>query len=336
MKPWFAAALERNWYAPRPQRWLMPFAGLYGLVVRLRRFAYRRGWLESRHAGVPVLVVGNITVGGTGKTPLTLELIARLQARGRRVGVVSRGYGGHAKTYPLAVTANTPAREAGDEPVLLARRSTAAVAVDPRRARAALWLVQEAQVNIVIADDGLQHYALARDAEIAVTSGRRGMGNGVLLPGGPLRESAQRLAAVDLHLVQGSGRDFWLVPGRIYRLDGHAGDKTLADFAGTTVHAVAGIGDPARFFGMLRAYDLDVIEHPMPDHHFYTAADLDFGDTRVVLLTEKDAVKCPDLARPQHWVVAADLACAPACERRIDALLDRLCGIPEAQPAIQA
>jgi tetraacyldisaccharide 4'-kinase len=328
----FAAALQCSWYAKRPWLWLWPFAGVYGGIVGLRRGAYRRGWRASVHPGVPVLVVGNITVGGSGKTPLTLELAARLAGRGRRVGIVARGYGGRSAHYPLAVTAATPAATAGDEPVLLARRGAAAVAVDPNRARATCWLVEHRGVDFVIADDGLQHYPLARDAEIAVMDARRGPGNGYLLPAGPLREPVSRLAAVDLILVLGPDRDFWLTPGALRRLDGQNNSRMLGAFTGATVHAVAGIGDPARFFAMLRGFAIDIIEHAMPDHHAYTAADLDFGDDYPVLMTEKDAVKCVEFADPRHWVVPVALAFAPAVEARVETLQDRLC----AQPGIGA
>ena len=319
------AALERSWYA-RNGAWpvLRPLAWLFGRVVDLRRQLYRRGWLASEAVGVPVLVVGNITVGGSGKTPLTLALIDKLQARGVRVGVVSRGYGGQSDHYPLDVDKHTAAASAGDEPVMMAMQSSARVVVDPRRPRGARRLVEQG-VDIVIADDGLQHYALRRDAEIAVTDARRGLGNGRLLPAGPLREPRARLESVDLSLVHGENADFWLAPGHTTPVAADDTMRPLSQFVGTPVHAIAGIGDPRRFFDMLRAEGLEVIEHPMPDHHRYRAADLDFGDDYPVLMTCKDAVKCAAFAdAPRCWQVPVRVTFSPACEARIDALLDRL------------
>ncbi|WP_353249138.1 tetraacyldisaccharide 4'-kinase [Salinisphaera sp. T31B1] len=307
---------------------MRPLAWLFGLIVRLRRWAYARRWLTVERVGVPVLVIGNITVGGSGKTPLALALIDRLGARGLRVGVVSRGYGGQADRYPLVVSTATPATEAGDEPLLLARTGRAVVAVDPVRPRAARYLVERYGVQVILADDGLQHYALARDAEIAVTDTRRGLGNGWLLPAGPLREPASRLNEVDLSLRHGRDGDFYLVPDQVTAVVGdHA--RPLSDFEAAEVHAVAGIGDPERFFAMLRDAGLRVIAHPMNDHHRFVRADIDFDDGRPVLMTAKDAVKCSAFADRRHWAVDVQPRLSATGERRIDALLDRLCaGIP--------
>lgn len=314
-------ALERAWYRPGGAWWpLLPLAWLFGRVVALRRAAYARGWLRSRRVGVPVLVIGNITVGGSGKTPLVILIVRTLQARGLRPGVVSRGYGGRSGRYPLRVTATTPTAVAGDEPVLIARRAGVPVAVDPDRARAAAALVAEAGVDCVVADDGLQHYRLARDMEIAVTDARRGLGNRRLLPAGPLREPPGRLDGVDLSLVHGAGGDFELVPGAAQSLD-HTSTRALADFVGRPVHAVAGIGDPGRFFAMLRGCGLTVIEHPMPDHHVYTAGELMFDDDAPVLMTEKDAVKCADLAAETRWYVPVDARLTEAGAARLERAL---------------
>ncbi|MES1941470.1 tetraacyldisaccharide 4'-kinase [Salinisphaera sp. T5B8] len=318
-------ALERSWYDPNGA-WplLKPLAWVFGGVVALRRGGYRRGWLASERIDVPVLVVGNITVGGSGKTPLTLALIDKLRARGLRVGVVSRGYGGKSDRYPLDVDADTPAALAGDEPAMIARQSGALVVVDPRRPRGARRLVAQG-ADIVIADDGLQHYALARDAEIAVTDARRGLGNARLLPAGPLREAPARLDTVDLSLVHGQGADFWLAPGAAYPVAGAGATRELTTFKGAPVHAIAGIGDPRRFFDMLREQGLEVIEHPMPDHHRYEPADLDFADDYPVLMTCKDAVKCGAFDNAGRcWQVPVRVSFSQACEARIEALLDRL------------
>lgn len=319
------AALERGWYTPGPVWPLLPLAWLHGLIVALRRLAYARGWRDSRRLSVPVLVIGNITAGGSGKTPLVMAVVMRLQARGRRVAVVSRGYGGQADRYPLSVTAQTDSAQSGDEPLLIARRTGASVVVDPDRPRAARWAIEHHGADFIVADDGLQHYGLARDAEIAVRDGERGYGNGWLLPAGPLREPLTRLSSVDLECVHAATADFWLVPGDAYRLDGGA-SRALSAFAGTSVHAIAGIGHPHRFFDMLRGYGLEVIEHAMPDHHSYRAGDLQFGDERPVLMTEKDAVKCAALATRNAWSVPVETQLSAPAGRHIDALLDRLCG----------
>ena len=318
------AAIEHSWYQDRPIALLCPLAALFGVIAGARRALYRRGWCARIDVGVPVIVIGNITVGGAGKTPLTLAVAERLRGRGQRVGIVSRGYGGRARRYPLAVTPDTPVHEAGDEPVMLARRSGLPVAVDPRRPRAARHLIAACGVDIIVADDGLQHYALARDAEIAVIDAARGLGNGRLLPAGPLREPPARLKSVDLTLNQGAGKDFWLVADIARAL---IGDRraALAAFAGQRVHAIAGIGDPERFFAMLRAAGLTVTAHARPDHHRYVPADFLFDDEAPVLMTEKDAVKCTELADSRHWMVPVTAALSADCEARLGALLDRVC-----------
>ncbi|MGB7754911.1 MAG: tetraacyldisaccharide 4'-kinase [Salinisphaera sp.] len=323
-----SAAIERRWYGTHAPRLLVPLAALYGLIVAARRLAYRRGWRVAQRVERPVLVVGNISVGGSGKTPLTLAVVARARALGLRPGVVSRGYGGRAEHYPLDVRCDTSPAEGGDEPVLIAQRAGVPVVVDPDRVAAARFLIAEHGVDLVIADDGLQHYQLARDAEIAVRDARRGYGNGWLLPAGPLREPKARLACVDLECIQGAGRDFWLESGMARSLaDGRV--ATLDTFRGTTVHAVAGIGEPDRFFDMLEAAGIDVIRHAAPDHHRYKAADLDFGDDRAVLMTEKDAVKCAVFANRALWAVPAVTRLSPDCTNEIDALLRRITPMQE-------
>jgi len=319
--------LERVWYGGgRGGGWLRPLAALYRAVTALRHAAYASGLLRSVRADRPVVVVGNLSVGGSGKTPLVAWLADALTAADIRVGIVSRGYGGRSPG-PLLVTADTDPALAGDEPVLLARQTGVPVAVARDRPAAAALLAPE--VDLLIADDGLQHFRLARDLELVVIDGVRRFGNARLLPAGPLREATTRLREVDFVITNG-GRArageiaMTLVPGALIALiDGarHA----LGEFAGQRVHAVAAIGNPARFFATLRAAGLDPIEHPLPDHAPIAARDLEYGDGLPVLMTGKDAVKCRALAKPgMYWLEVTAALSASDGERllaRIRALV---------------
>jgi tetraacyldisaccharide 4'-kinase len=286
--------LERVWFGQaRGGAWLVPLSWLFGLIVFLRRLAFRRGWLSSGHPGRPVVVVGNLTVGGSGKTPLTLWLANALAARGLRVGIASRGYGGTARGV-VPVTPDSDPSIVGDEPVLMARRSGARVMVGRDRLAAARALAPD--VDLILADDGLQHYRLQRDLEVLVIDGARRYGNGRLLPAGPLREPARRGAQAAFVVVNGPGARAGEIPMDVEATEVVAladGARTsLSAWSGRTVHALAGIGHPERFFATLCAAGLRVIVHPRPDHAPLAAADLAFGDGVPVLMTEKDAVKC--------------------------------------------
>lgn len=316
-----AAAIQQSWYGERPIAALLPLSAVYGVVVAARGWAYRRGWLKSYRVDRPVLIVGNLSVGGSGKTPLTLAVIDRARELGLQPGVVSRGYGGRADRYPLLVDSGTPASQAGDEPLLIACKAKVPVVVDPNRVDAARCLIESCAVSLIIADDGLQHYRLRRDAEIAVVDARRMYGNGRLLPAGPLREPQDRADQVDMVCRHGEGRDFWLVPDCARNIhDGRQRDP--ASFG--RVHALAGIGHPGRFFNMLRELGLEVVEHPVPDHHRYTSADLEFGDSAPVLMTEKDAVKCAGFGHQDAWSVPVRTVLSQDCTEKIDALLKRI------------
>ncbi|HEU4857099.1 MAG TPA: tetraacyldisaccharide 4'-kinase [Rhodanobacteraceae bacterium] len=299
--------LQAGWYADRqPPLWALPIAALYGGVVRARRGLYRHGVLRAQRVPVPVIVVGNIVAGGAGKTPLTLALVQALHERGWRPGVVSRGYGGSARAPMLLPPQPDPA-VAGDEPALLRVRSGLPVAVGAARTAAARLLLAEG-VDVIVADDGLQHYALARDVEVCVIDGARRCGNGRLLPAGPLREPATRLRDVDFVVCNGGNTRGHEIPMRLELAAavalGDPGRSTpLAAFLGQRVHAVAGIGNPRRFFDALRGQGIEVVEHAYPDHHRYLPADLAFGDERPVLMTEKDAIKCGAFAQPGWWSV---------------------------------
>lgn len=318
-----ADELTGIWYGTgRSPWWTWPLAWLYGALTALRRTLYRLGALRRVRLPVPVLVIGNLTAGGTGKTPLTIALAEALHARGLRPGVVSRGHGGRQRGPILLDDAPDPA-DVGDEPCLI-RASGVPVAVGRDRPAAAQLLVA-AGCDVLIADDGLQHYRLARDVEICVIDGARRFGNGRLLPAGPLREPLRRLARVDLRVCNGGTPQAGEYPmrlagGDVVTLDGTQ-RKPLADFAGRRVHAVAAIGHPGRFFASLRDAGIEVIEHAFADHHAFVAADLAFGDGLPVLMTDKDAVKCHAFARPDWWrvPVRAELPAA-----FFDALLAKL------------
>ncbi len=301
------------WYRPNPVKWLLwPIGGIYRVVMEIRRLQYRLGLRAVAEVPVPVIVVGNITVGGTGKTPVVIWLATQLTARGYRVGIVSRGYGGSAKDWPRQVDSNSDPERVGDEPVLLARATGCPVVVDPDRAAAAQALFATGQVDVILSDDGLQHYALHRSIEIAVVDGNRGIGNGFSLPAGPLREPKCRLDDVDAVVVNGGSWEHHgafraeEVAEHLYQVAGTA-RKPLQAFRGTKVHAVAGIGHPARFFDLLETAGLDVIRHAMPDHAKLDAENLNFGDSRPVLVTEKDAVKCQSHVHANLWCVPIKL-----------------------------
>ena len=305
--------LQSCWYGDRASPWwTRPLAALYGGVAAARGRMYRRGWLHSERLPVPVIVAGNIVAGGSGKTPLAIAMVQALRERGFKPGVVSRGYGG-ASRVPVLLDAQPDPAVVGDEPALIRMRTGAPVAVGAKRIDAARLLLPEG-VDVVIADDGLQHYALARDVEICVIDGVRRFGNGRLLPAGPLREPESRLRDVDFIVCNGGDARNGEVAMRLVLADAmNTADPALASplatFAGKRVHAVAGIGHPPRFFDALRAAGIDVVAHAFPDHHRYVAADLGFGDDLPVLMTEKDGVKCRVFATKNAWVVpvAAEL-----------------------------
>ena len=330
------AFLQRVWYE-RHAQWfsllLLPLSWLFAAVVACRRGAYRNGWLRSHRVARPVLVVGNITVGGTGKTPMTIRLAQQLQARGLRVGIVLRGYGGQSTQWPCDVTNDTSWEQTGDESVLLAQRTGALVVAGPDRVAAAERAIERG-AQIVVCDDGLQHYRLARDGEIAVIDERRGLGNRRLLPAGPLREPVSRLATVDLQvLTRRSGASTNIAAVDAVVATAVLGDavsigsgerRGLQSFAGKAVHAVAGIGNPQAFFDALRALGLRVQPHPLPDHARISASDISFADGAPVLMTEKDAVKCRAIAGNDCWAVRMDVAMSAADAQRVERLIDKL------------
>ncbi len=285
---------------------LLPMSWLFHAVTAVRRWCYRHGLFKSFGFPVPVMVVGNITVGGTGKTPCVIELARHFAAQGFHPGVVSRGYGGQGGSVPQIVTADTPILSAGDEAVLLARRCHCPVVICADRVAAVTALLKhDPSCDLVISDDGLQHYRLHRDIEIAVVDGERYFGNKCLMPAGPLREPLSRLHDVDFIVVNGGAMSnaytVTYEPQVWVSLADQAKQLPTNALPAQRVHAVAGIGHPAQFFNMLRVHGYNVIEHAFPDHHRFVAADLDFGDSLPVLMTAKDAVKCEAFADQRMW-----------------------------------
>lgn len=324
--------------ADQPKAWerrgwlsalLRPAAGLFAAAAAMRRTAYRKGWARALSAGAPVVIVGNISVGGTGKTPITGWLAQSLARAGCKPAIVSRGYGGRRQSEPVRVTPFSDACEVGDEPVMLAKLAECPVWVCIDRAAAARRAVAEG-AEIVLSDDGLQHYRLARDLEICVVDGDRGLGNGRLLPAGPLREPPGRLGEVDEVLVQGMesgfpGLKFELRIDRAVRLDG-TGQRLLTEFAGRRVLALAGTGAPQRFHAALRTYGLEVEPVRVPDHGRVSLGPL-LKRGLPVIMTAKDAVKYPDPGDGDLWWTPAEVCMLQGSGekvlRRALALLDK-------------
>ncbi|MFI3190488.1 tetraacyldisaccharide 4'-kinase [Crenothrix sp. D3] len=306
--------------------WLMPLGFIFSDITRFRKFLYRHniGRFKTERLPVPVIIVGNITVGGTGKTPLIIALANVLKAQGFKVGIISRGYGGD--EVPRWVTVNSDPKQVGDEALLIAKQTDCPMAVAPLRVEAGKLLLEHADCNVILSDDGLQHYALHRDIEIAVIDGERRFGNSYCLPAGPLREPIHRLQSVDFIVVNGEKTE-------ANELEMHiTGDtavnlvtgehKPLSAFATeNTLHAVAGIGNPDRFFKLLTAAGLTFTAHSFPDHYTFLPRDIDFKTT--VLMTEKDAVKCTDFATAQHWFVPVNATLDPKFTEQLLTLLEK-------------
>ncbi len=328
--------LSNCWYRHCP--WLLlltPFSMLYRVGAGLRRLAYRLGLFRSGQVSVPVIVVGNITVGGTGKTPLVIRLVSLLRENGYSPGVVLRGYKGADSHQAAMVGAESEPGRVGDEAVLIAGRCHCPVAVGRDRVAAARLLLERTDaVNIILSDDGLQHYALPRDLEVVVIDGERRFGNGFCLPAGPLREPPDRLKEVDL-VVANEGRPVQgeylmsLIPEHARSVAEPSRSRPLTSFTGRKVHATAGIGNPGRFFQLLAEAGLDFCEHPFPDHHPFQAGDLDFPHDEPVLMTEKDAVKCREFASGRLWYVPVEARLPESFDDRFLELLRARTGPPD-------
>lgn len=298
--------LERLWYSKHPLRWcLWPFSWIYLLVSQTRAALIKRFFQKQFHT--PIVVVGNITVGGVGKTPLVIALVEKMQARGLRVGVVSRGYGGRLNQKPYQVKINDDPTDVGDEPLLIAQKTHCPVVIARNRSEAVIYLEQQHAVQIIISDDGLQHYAMGRSIEIAVIDGSRGLGNGLCLPAGPLREVASRLNQVDFLVVNGGS---W--PGAYAMSLKPLTFKQLTTEKSVTVEALTGniaaiaaIGNPQRFFNSLKSLGLDFKPYVFPDHYHFKAKDLELAEP-VLVMTEKDAVKCRSFAKDRIYYLSIE------------------------------
>ena len=332
--------LLQAWYAGHPLLVLLrPLEWLYRWVVGRRRKAFVAGKGQIYRAPVPVIVVGNITLGGTGKTPLILWLIEHCRTRGLRVGVVSRGYGAAPPTFPWRVQAEHTAAISGDEPLLIVQRSGVPLMIDPDRGQAVRALLASESLDLILCDDGLQHYRLARDLELVLVDAARGLGNARCLPAGPLREPAERLQSVDAVLYNGASADnagayaMQLQPGRLVNL--LSGDSVALDYfpAGQAMHAFAGIGNPQRFFNTLEGLNWQPIAHAFADHALYTAQELQFEPALPLLMTEKDAVKCRAFAQPDWWYLPVDAQLSPDFVAWLDDQLQRLLAVSAKQAA---
>ncbi|MDD0975464.1 tetraacyldisaccharide 4'-kinase [Pseudomonas fontis] len=331
----FADRLLEAWYTGHPTlNLLRPLEALYRRVVRGKRERFLAGQGEIYRAPVPVLVVGNITVGGTGKTPLILFLIEHCRQRGLRVGVVSRGYGATPAQFPWRVRADQSAAEAGDEPLLIVQRTGVPLMIDPDRGQAVRALLAAEPLDLILCDDGMQHYRLARDLELVLIDAARGLGNRRCLPAGPLREPVERLAEVDAVLYNGAQADcddgfaFTLQPTALVNL--RSGERrALAHFPpGQALHAVAGIGNPQRFFNTLQGLDWRPVPHAFADHAVFSAEALSFTPALPLVMTEKDAVKCRAFAADDWWYLAVDARPSQAFVDWFDAALQRLLPAP--------
>ncbi len=321
--------LDDIWYGKHPARALLaPLGWLFRAYVWLRRTAYTSGLVSAYRAPVPVIIVGNISVGGTGKTPLVIWIAHKLHEYGFKPGVIARGYRGRATRWPQQVRSDSDAVTVGDEAIVLSRRTGMPVAVGPNRGDDIDALLRHADVNIIVSDDGLQHYGLARDIEVAVVDGVRRHGNGACVPAGPLREPTARLDSVDLIVTRGIAArgEFAMryVAERLIRVGGNGEAELLSTFAEKTVHAVAGIGNPEGFFALLKRQGFRITPHVFPDHHGYVPQDFAFDDDWPVIMTEKDAVKCEHFNDERLWYMPIEAELPEVFERRFKTLLRKI------------
>jgi tetraacyldisaccharide 4'-kinase len=318
--------IENIWYTKHPLGLiLLPLSWLYTLIIVLRRLCYQSGLIAVNQIDAPVIIVGNITVGGTGKTPLVILLAEYFKNKGFKPGIVSRGYGGKLTGKTQQVRSDSDPSLVGDEPVLIAKKTACPVAVAVQRRKAAEELIEYCDCDLILCDDGMQHYSLGRDIEIAVIDGQRRFGNNRCLPAGPLREPISRLKAVDFVVSK------YIASRHEFKMEYSYGDlvslmdptKTMpiSNLADQSVHAIAGIGNPDRYFSYLRNQKLKLMMHEFPDHHAFTADDIKFNDGLPVVMTEKDAVKCTAYATEYHWYLPITATLPDSFTYRLDALM---------------
>lgn len=307
---------------------LLPLSIVFFCLSQLRKQLYKLNFLSSYKAPLPVIIVGNITVGGTGKTPFIIELVKQLQQQGKKPGVISRGYGGQSQHWPLVVNDQTDAVIVGDEPQLIFQHTKCPIVVGPNRKNDIELLLEKYKCDVILSDDGLQHYALQRDIEICIVDAIKLYGNRWFIPAGPMRESLARLKQVDMVLFNGgneSALSFKMTPTMCIPVaQNELHSIELKELSGKTVHAVAGIGHPQRFFSMLEQYNIKVIPHAYADHHRYQLSDLIFDDDYSVLMTEKDAVKCVGLALNNHWSVPVGVVLSESAQHKVNQIIDSI------------
>lgn len=322
------ARIEKSWYDAKWWNiWLLPFSALFYVLSHSRRLWLTRFATATKNNHIPVVVIGNINVGGTGKTPLTCQLVKRLNETGINVGIISRGYGSKAPHYPYLLANNEPASIVGDEPKLLRDRLDCPVVIGSDR-NAAIELLSQQGIDLILSDDGLQHYKMARDYEIVVLDAKRQLGNNWLLPAGPLREGAWRLKTVDTVILNGvtdiestkesEEQGMAIVPSAW--VNAKTGERKLLNFfAGKTLHAVVGIGNPQRFFTTLDSLAVKYQEHIFADHHAFTQTDLDIANaySQCIVMTEKDWVKCAAFANENMWYLEVDAQLSATLENKL-------------------
>lgn len=321
--------IRRIWYGTEQPGWaLLILSKIFSKLAALRRRLYKLGLLKSHKLSAPVIVIGNITAGGGGKTPMVIWLVNYLKEKGYKPGIVSRGHGGKRKVEPMFVTAHADAQASGDEPLLMAQHTGVPVMVGKSRVKAAQALIKQYKVNIIVSDDGMQHYAMHRDAEIVMLDAAWQTGNQQFIPAGPLREPLSRLEQVDMTIYKGiveGKHHFRYQIDRIYRLNKASEAQDIESFRGKKIHAIAGIANPNSFFSLLAENGLAVVKHPLPDHHQIQATELEqyTEPNSVFMMTEKDAVKCIDLKLDNIWVVRLKISLHKDSVQAIDQLIKK-------------